>query len=45
MAGETIQIDGGYPVDISDSIIQILRYAQHIMSMKNMTMFIKEFWR
>ena len=29
MAGETIQIDGGYPVDISDSIIQILRYAQH----------------
>ncbi|MCJ7856623.1 rubrerythrin family protein [Lachnospiraceae bacterium NSJ-143] len=29
MAGETIKIDGGYPVDINDSIIQILRAAQH----------------
>lgn len=29
MAGETIHIDGGYPVDISDSIAQLLRYAQH----------------
>lgn len=29
MAGETIHIDGGYPVDISDSIIELLRFAQH----------------
>ncbi len=29
MAGETIHIDGGYPVDITDSIVQLLRYAQH----------------
>ena len=29
MAGETIQIDGGYPVDITDSMVQLLRYAQH----------------
>lgn len=29
MAGETIRIDGGYPVDISQSIAQLLRYAQH----------------
>lgn len=29
LAGETIHIDGGYPVDISESILQILRYAQH----------------
>lgn len=28
-AGETIRIDGGYPVDLSDSITQLLRYAQH----------------
>ncbi len=28
-AGETIHIDGGYPVDISQSIVQLLRYAQH----------------
>lgn len=28
-AGENIKIDGGYPVDITDSIIQLLRYAQH----------------
>lgn len=29
MSGETIHIDGGYPIDISDSIVQLLRYAQH----------------
>lgn len=29
LAGETIHIDGGYPVDITDSMIQLLRYAQH----------------
>lgn len=29
LAGETIQIDGGYPVDVNDSILQLLRYAQH----------------
>ncbi len=29
MAGETIQIDGGYPVDISQSVLELLRFAQH----------------
>lgn len=29
VAGENIKIDGGYPIDISNSIIQLLRYAQH----------------
>jgi rubrerythrin len=29
MAGETITIDGGYPVDIADNVTQLLRYAQH----------------
>lgn len=29
MAGETIHVDGGYPVDITQSIVQLLRYAQH----------------
>ena len=29
MAGKTIQIDGGYPVDISNDIGQLLRMAQH----------------
>ena len=29
MAGETIHIDGGYPVDLSDDIIQLLEKAQH----------------
>ena len=29
MAGETIQIDGSFPVDISESIVDILRMAQH----------------
>lgn len=28
-AGNTISVDGGYPVDISDSVIQLLRYAAH----------------
>ena len=28
-AGETIHIDGGYPVDISESMAEILRMAQH----------------
>lgn len=29
LAGETIHVDGGYPVDITDSIVQLLRHAQH----------------
>ena len=29
MAGETIQIDGGYPVDISQSVLELLRFAQN----------------
>ncbi len=29
MAGETIQIDGGYPVDISEDVLELLRFAQH----------------
>ena len=28
-AGETIKADGGYPVDISNNISELLRYAQH----------------
>ena len=28
-AGETIHVDGGYPVDISDSLADLLRMAQH----------------
>ena len=30
MAGETIAIDGTYPVDITQSVIELLRYAEHI---------------
>lgn len=29
LSGETIQIDGGYPVDIYESVLQVLRAAQH----------------
>ena len=29
MAGESIVVDGGYPVDISDSVAELLRMAQH----------------
>lgn len=29
MAGETIVIDGGYPVDITDDVAKLLRMAQH----------------
>ena len=29
MAGETIHIDGGYPIDISEDIAKLLRMAQH----------------
>lgn len=29
LAGETIHVDGGYPVDITQSVVQLLRYAQH----------------
>jgi rubrerythrin len=29
MAGQTIHIDGGYPVDISDNLAELLRMAQH----------------
>lgn len=29
MSGESIHINGGYPVDITASMVQLLRYAQH----------------
>lgn len=29
LAGESIHVDGSYPVDISQSVLQLLRYAQH----------------
>ncbi len=29
LAGETIRVDGGYPVDFSDDLSQLLRMAQH----------------
>lgn len=29
LGGQSIQIDGSYPVDIDQSIVQLLRYAQH----------------
>lgn len=29
LAGETIHIDGGYPVDISDNVLELLKKAQH----------------
>lgn len=29
LGGETIHIDGGYPVDISDDLAELLRMAQH----------------
>ena len=29
LAGETIHIDGGYPVDITQSVSELLRRAQH----------------
>lgn len=29
LAGEPVHIDGGYPVDITDSIVQLLRYARN----------------
>lgn len=29
LAGETVHIDGGYPIDISDSIVSLLRSAHH----------------
>lgn len=29
LAGETIHVDGGYPVDLHDSVAQLLRAAQH----------------
>jgi len=29
LSGETIHIDGGYPIDISSSITELLRMAQH----------------
>lgn len=29
LAGENIHVDGGYPVDISDNIAELLRKAQH----------------
>lgn len=29
MAGETIRVDGGYPVDIAENVTKLLRMAQH----------------
>lgn len=29
LSGETIQIDGGYPVDLADNLVELLRMAQH----------------
>ena len=29
LAGQTVQIDGGYPVDITNDAVQLLRKAQH----------------
>ena len=29
LGGDTVHIDGAYPVDITDSLVQLLRYAQH----------------
>ena len=29
LAGETIHVDGGYPVDITDDVAELLRMAQH----------------
>ena len=29
LAGETIRIDGGYPVNLSDSVSELLRMAEH----------------
>lgn len=29
VSGENIQIDGSYPVDISDSVLDLLRFAEH----------------
>lgn len=29
LAGETIHVDGGYPVDISESVLELLKKAQH----------------
>lgn len=29
LAGETIHVDGGYPVDLHDNVIDLLRAAQH----------------
>ena len=29
MSGETIHIDGGYPVDLTDDLVELLRKAQH----------------
>ncbi|MCI8398924.1 MAG: rubrerythrin family protein [Oscillibacter sp.] len=28
-AGDTVQIDGGYPVDLTNNVVQLLRKAQH----------------
>ena len=29
LAGETVRIDGGYPVDLTNDVVQLLRRAQH----------------
>ena len=40
MAGSTIQIDGGYPVDIYESVSELLRAAEQT-NMKNLTRCIR----
>ena len=29
LAGESIHVDGGYPVDISSRVVDLLKFAQH----------------
>ena len=29
LSGQTVQIDGGYPVDLTNDVVQLLRYARH----------------
>lgn len=29
LSGETIHVDGGYPVDLADNVVKLLRMAQH----------------
>lgn len=29
LSGQTVRIDGGYPVDLTNDVVQLLRYARH----------------